>query len=281
LWNFFNDYQDQWPLERTNLDSSTETVIATLVTPNPSPVSIFPDTVTSLPLTFHVPEVGPITFDTGSLDVSLEVDAVAASTVEFELSGNFLVAPQFAPEAPADLPARLPQSGDIESANFWVRLSGGWAVRGPGTVCAAATIRQFAWQSDGFADSVREDGGTTPDTATLCLTDMGSLEFTSVSVQLRRIAVPTTPTFTGLLSPDPEMVFSLNMSGYLSTRVFVDQTLDLSPAVGTHDGNLFLDQYLYLSAPDPVDWTFWYYGGYQAANNGVTPLGQVTVTPIP
>lgn len=72
---------DVWTLERT-VGGVTETVQAVLVTPMPVPLVVTADASTPLVFTFQVPDAGPITFGHGSVDVSMEVNGVAATDAE-------------------------------------------------------------------------------------------------------------------------------------------------------------------------------------------------------
>jgi hypothetical protein len=216
----------QWPLERTDLDGTTETVIATLVTPMPALLTVAADAQTNLVLQFQLPGFGPITFDQGTVEVSLEVTETTAGGVVAEGSGNFTTSSVTThPNTPPLLVSRMPALGDSNGITIGATVTGDWFMASATSACAPAFIHVFGGPHQGITDLIDESRET--DNTTICVFE-GTPQLQILSF---RIGAATTPTFADLGVPDWFFVSFLTID--LPAPVFDGETLDLDPAVGT------------------------------------------------
>jgi hypothetical protein len=146
----------QWPLSRT-VGGVTEVVTATLVTGMPAPVTITEDGQTNLVLRFTVPDVGVVTFAEGDLDVTLDVDEVAASQLTFAFEGNLDVTSVVQdPAAPAVI-ATLPQLGQLGLYfSIWAHPTGPWTKSSQTSACAPAAWNSFSAATTPLHDVIFE-----------------------------------------------------------------------------------------------------------------------------
>jgi hypothetical protein len=216
----------QWPLERTDLDGTTETVIATLVTPMPALLTVIADAQTNLALQFQVPGFGPVTFDQGTVEVSIEVAETTAGGVVVEGSGAFTTTTLTThPSAPPVLLSRLPALGDASDVTIGATLTGDWFQASSTAACAPAIFHVAGSSQPGLADLIAESNDAA--STNLCVF-AGS---PTVQILGLRVGAATTATFSDL--GEPEWLFISSLTAELPAPVFDGETLDLGPAVGT------------------------------------------------
>jgi len=229
-----------WPLTRRNVDGTTETVNAVLTTPMPAPMTITENGQTNLVLHFNVPDIGPVTFAEGSVDVSLDVDQVAASDVTAVVDGMFdVIAVTVDPSAPPQLAPRLPAVGD-PAVQFVLEahLTGPWAKSSSLSACAPVEMRLGSASQPGLNDLLTEatTGGLAFRFAQLCIYDNGTGVNSTADLFFYRngIGTATTATFADL--GEQNWMFLTSMSLELPRRVFDGHVLDLHSILGTHSG---------------------------------------------
>lgn len=147
----------QWPLIRENPDGSTMTVPATLdLTPA---ISVAENQMTALVIRFHIVGVGPVSFSVGSVQVSVEVDGTAASSVVIQIVAPSLVAGSVGYDSttPAALRPRLPALGNTgDSYVLTAHTVGAWSMTQTGVICAPVTVTIDATGPHGLAAYVAE-----------------------------------------------------------------------------------------------------------------------------
>lgn len=220
-----------WPLERRLPTGETEIVYATLTTPMPAAVTIANDALTNLVLRFSVPDIGPITFDEGSVDVAIEVTGSSPSGLDLASDAALDVATvTIGPTAPEALAPRLPALGDVDLVHHArAAFDGAWYRTSATTACTETVVNELAASHPGVADILTEAGANLD----VCIT-LGAAG--QPQAYLTTIGVSTAP-FTGTFS-------DLGVGSYMFvTRVIVDlpasvwdgEVLDLAPLVGPHE----------------------------------------------
>jgi hypothetical protein len=220
----------EWPLERRELDGSMSTVIATLITPQPAPVTVTTDGLTNLVFQFVVTDVGPITFAEGSVDVSIVVTESTASGLRLEAESDLAVTSVSSdPAAPAELADRMPALGDTDLAvALQVSVTGPWAKASSVSACAPVVVLTTSVSQAGLGHLLAESLGET----SLCIFE-GADVAPIAQLFFYRFGDATTPTFADLGGVNPLFLTSLTID--LPASVFDGTTLDLGPVVGTHE----------------------------------------------
>jgi hypothetical protein len=214
----------RWPLERTDLDGTVETVVATLTTPMPAALTVPADGQTNLVLRFEVPGFGPITFTHGSVDVSIDVVESSAGGVEIGVEGPVTVNTVIVgATAPPQLADRMPATGATPYVGITVRVTGEWEQSWSTGVCAPATVTIYGGGHQGLHDLMIE---ALEGAVTVCVDGGSSI----VQVYSFSSGAGFTPTFGDLGALT--MSFLTVVNADLPAPVFDGQTLDLDPAVG-------------------------------------------------
>lgn len=254
-------YTNEWPLERTDSDGSIRMVTGYLITPMPQALTIFPDTTTSLVLTFQVPEFGDITFAEGTLDVSTEIEQTTAGGVDVSAFGAFhtdYVAVNA--DAPPALAGRLPALGEATDLSLSATVTGAWAKASASSACAPAQLTVIGSGQAGVVDLLVEVNGS----VRICVYD-GAPQ--TLQIVASRYGVPSTATFADL--SNEQLSFMVNLIVELPAPVFDGSTLDLDPVTGEHTAPAFGALYVGGSIGN------WYFAGFSGPYGGFS----VTLTP--
>jgi hypothetical protein len=216
----------QWPLERTDLDGTTTTVIATLVTPMPALLTVPPDGQVNLVLQFQVPGFGGITFDQGTVEVSIDVAETSAGGVDTDVRGAFTIDGVLThANTPPVLLTRMPALGDTLDVAMVATVTGAWYQASSISACAPASISEFGGPHQGYEDLIQES--LDPNNTSICV-------FATTPPQLQifnfRFGEATTATFSDLGMTN--WSFLSYMLADLPASVFDGDTLDLDPVAG-------------------------------------------------
>jgi hypothetical protein len=269
LGNYVGGYATAWPLERTNPDSTVETVMATLVTPNPTGISVIAEVTTNLVYTFIVPDIGPVTFDTGSVNVSFEVDGAEASSVTFETYADTTAQYNaFTDSAPPSLAGDMPALGEFVAVGWNVQVTGGWHLRSSQMTCAPAITAGTGWSHPGHGDALNEALHHLTYYHEICIStpEQGN----RMSLSGYGVGTPTTPTFAPY---GTDMQFGNSIVTYLPVAVFDGTSLNLGPLVGSHSLSNF-EHWQFLQGVDGGEWEFWHEGYYASDVGFLTFSGQ-------
>jgi len=224
-------YTTQWPLERTAVDGTVETVTAVLTTPMPAPVTITENGQTNLVVNFALPDVGLVTFAEGSVDVSISVSDSTATVSGTSFSSTFDVTSVFSdPTTPPQLPPRLPVVGATGiGMNVDAQITGPWAKTSASSACAPVTLGVATATQPGLADLLTESSGQN---AQLCVYGGAGGDVAEIFFYRVGTVTPSTPTFAEFGSQN--WLFMTFVDVQLAAPVFDGHTLDLQPLVGTH-----------------------------------------------
>ena len=163
-------YDAVWPLERREPDGTVSTVLATLTTMMPASVTVVADASTPLVLSFQVEHVGPVTFASGDLDVSIDVDEIPSDGGNLAIAHGDLTAASVTvePGAPPALGVLLPAVGQGGNLRVSVRTIGEWARTSATGACAEAEVAgHVIGGHDGFVELLIEAASATG--AQLCV----------------------------------------------------------------------------------------------------------------
>jgi len=245
----------EWQLERTNVDMTTETVSATLITPLPVAVTIVEDQVTSVVFQFQVPDGGTVTFAEGELEVSINVDEQSATGGRARFDGWMTYAANELVGGPPDMATRFPLAGESvwEMGEVVVDASG-WVQRSSTRVCAPGTWWSYGSSHPAPFDMLQET--LSGNAIEVCVTSGPNPQ---VSVAAQRSGAPTTPTFADVAS---NMHFYKQFYGNLPFQVYDGSTLDLDAMAGS----VTIQTWSFETA-DSGDGTFWYEGNYDGLVN--------------
>lgn len=281
-----NGYTTEWPLERT-ANGSTTIVTGELITPQPAALTVESAQTTSFVLQFDVGTAGTITFDRGSLGVSVGVNEHPATgfTAAGDGTGDVVGTPLSDGPFGAGLAALLPAAG---ATGLHVAVSGHvtgpWAESGGSRdpdgiaqfVCAPMQLDATSTTgNDGLAALIAEaNHGTAPDflygNANLCVIDNGTTA--QVRIRLSREGAAESPAFTAILGTTPTL-FHVQLVADLPTRVYNSDTgvFDADAILGAAS----LPMHLKLQVRDGSDiGAFWY-----AANVAGTETFTLAGTP--
>lgn len=257
-----------WPLTRVNPDGTTETVQGLLdLTPT---ISVANHQTTPLVIRFHVAAIGPITFDVGAIDVSVEVDETPATAFDFTITGPSLSAGFVfvGDNAPAALAPRLPAlNATGDSYTVTAHTTGPWSFVASNFVCAPVTATVSATGNQGFVELMGEATPTAFDQ--LCLQQSAPHQV-FVFMSFFRQGPAATPLLSDL--GDRQYFVGHDFSAQLTADVFDGFTLDLRPLSGSHQSSLavFGNISAVVSTPDGgTSFDTWYQ---------VDEFGDATVT---
>jgi hypothetical protein len=228
-----------WVLDRIDAAGNViGTVHTTLTTPNPLSVTVTSGQTTPLAYDFGIPTGGTITFSSGNVNVTLNVDDIIATSFTFDTNFSFSVsnASFFNPALTTRLPGvgsslELQVSGTLTGPWQEIGGSGGEGITPQYFVCAPMQPQtKTGIGSIGWADLVAESGGADPVSAlgglVLCIIDDGTNNY--ARLRLSRTGTPTTATFTDLVTPGQELWFRVQAAGALPSRVYDFQTHTLA-----------------------------------------------------
>ena len=267
-----NGYTTEWPLERT-LGGVTTVVEGELLTMQPMHVTVLTGQTTSIVLQFEVATGGTITFDRGSVDVSVDVNEQPATgfTAAADGTGNIAGTPLTTGPYTDAIAALLPAAG---ATGLHVAVGG--HVTGPWTdvggtidpdgialsVCAPFQLdTSSASGHAGLVALVAEaNHGSAPSflygNSNICVSDDGTISH--VRIRLSREGTAETQAFQDVLGTAPAL-FHIQVIGDLPTRVYNSQSgsFDLDALLGTQ--TLPLTVRLQLRDDNDLN-TFWYSG---------------------
>ncbi len=254
-------YTFQWPLERTNVDATTETVESTLLTPQPISVSIFEDATTTLVFQFLVVDGGTVTFAHGVLDISIDVDVTESVMGRAMFSGTYVKNYElYSATAPADLSTHVPAMGSNVFHQITVNVAGDWEQTSSYSACSSATLYGGV-VSLSIYDLTRE-AWLSGATARVCI--YGAPYDPTVWVSSSRTGAALTPAFQSYGALD--FYFDQSMTGVLPDQIFDGTTLDLGAMTGTFDVAANLRSDIWASGDGGASWDNW----YTDSNDGAT-----------
>ena len=225
-----------WPLIKLSPDGTTETVQGVLDLP--PTISVTNHQTTPLVIRFHVAAIGPITFDVGAIDVSVEVDETAATAFDVTITAPSLTAGfvLVGAHAPPALPPRLPAlfaTGDGYSVT--AHTTGPWSIVTSNFICAPVTVSVSATGNPGWVNLVAE-APPAPVTS-LCIQQAGPQQ-AIVFMVFSRTGAPTTPLLADL--GDRQYFVEQDVSAQIAADLFDGFTLDLRRLSGPHPASLFV-----------------------------------------
>ncbi len=228
-WDLFNlgVSGPEWPLERIDPQNNVETIMATLVNPQPGVFSIFEGDTTSLTLEFDAAVGGSITFAKGTVDVSVEVETNEVVGGDFQCGG--VVEASLADASvgtPPELLSRLPSVGSVFDLTLLGHIDGPWEMTSSDKVCAHVDIDGIGSPHSGVIDILSES--STGTFAAICLHTSGIAEIHAFGSQ-----PPTTATFNDLGLAN--LSASTLVFAQLPAPAFDGETLDLSILAGAYD----------------------------------------------
>jgi hypothetical protein len=222
---------DTWPLIRQNADGTTETVQATL-DPIPS-VTVVADQTVPLTIHFHAaPAGGGITFQTGAVQVMIDVDDVPPFEFTIDMPSLTTTFIDTSEATPPVLPSRLPALGSAgQSYRVVARTTGRWTIGADATVCVPVTTAFEASGQQLFVDLLAETTGSVA--VQLCLSQVG----TSVGLDLNffRSGTPLTPLLSDLTTREVDVLYVAEAI-VDAANVFDGTTLRLDRLTGTRSG---------------------------------------------
>lgn len=281
-----NGYTTEWPLERT-YGGITSTVTAELITPQPVALTVLSGQTTSLVLQFQVDGGGTVTFDHGSIDVTVVVGEHPASAFDVgasgtgDIAGSPLIDGPYAPPLSGFMPGagatglQIAVTGHTTGA--WAEVGGSVDPDGLNlSVCAPFQLDTTSGSgNDGLIALIAEaNHGTAPSflygSANLCVIDDGTNGY--LRIRFSREGTAETPAFQSILGTAPTL-FHVQVLGQLPTRAYNSQTgtFDVDALLGTRDLPLIIK----LQLRDDTDLgVFW----YSARANGT---GTFSFTGVP
>lgn len=225
-----------WPLLKLNPNGTSETVQGVLdLVPA---LTVVDHQTTSLVIRFHVAAIGPIVFDVGAVDVSVEVDETTATAFDVTITAPSLTAgfvfvgasapPALAPRLPA-----LNATGDGYTVT--AHTTGPWSLVTSTFVCAPARISVSATGNPGFVNLVAE--APPPEVTSLCIEQSGPRQ-AFLFMAFFRTGAATTPLLSDL--GDHPYFVEQNLSAQVAADLFDGFTLDLRPLSATPPATLFV-----------------------------------------
>jgi hypothetical protein len=247
-----------WPLERS-LGGETEIVIATLVTEQPVPLLVQGGLVTDLVFSFVIPDIGTVTFDHGSIAVTVAVDRVETTSAAagFEASVTTSFEHEVNETAPPELFERLASPDGTHRWQWEVAFSGPWYQMSSIDACAPVNVANFWGEgSNGLLDFHAE---LVDAAGELCVTTAGWIWLQATS---------SNPAFTGTFSTLPyDFVFDLRVLGVLPEAVFDGQTIDLPALSGVWPLEMAAVEVLVSGGEVGAETMPWFQGGYRPADD--------------
>ena len=224
-----NGYTVQWPLDRTNVDATTETVDSTLLTPQPVSVTVTEGMTSSLVFQFQVVDAGTVTFAHGLIDFSIDVDVAESTVGRTIFTGTYTkTSENFGPTSPPELVPMVHPLGASIFHSITVNVLGDWVQTSSNSVCSTASL-VGGTVSASYVELAREawTGGAS---AQMCI--YGGIYAPFVYVTSQRGGPAITATFSTLTGVD-DFYFSQTMTTVLPDTVFDGDTLDLAAMTGT------------------------------------------------
>jgi hypothetical protein len=225
-----------WPLTRVNPDGTTE-IVQGLLDLAPT-ISVAEQQTTPLVIRFHVAAIGPILFNVGAIDVSVEIVETPETSFDFAITAPSLTTGFLftGDNAPAALAPRLPAHGDTgDSYTLTAHTTGPWSFVFSSLVCVPVSTTTSATGNQGFVELVAEAPPT--DFGQLCLQQVGPRQvFLSMSFFRQG------PAATLLLSDlgDHQYFVGHSFGAMLAADVFDGLMLDLRPLSGAHPASLVI-----------------------------------------
>jgi hypothetical protein len=223
-------YDVSWPLERTDLDGTVETVNAVLTTPMPAALTIAEGALTNLVLSFDVPGAGPVVFAHGEVEVTIDVDETVAGGMNADLAATMDVTSVAVDSTtPPALVPRLPAFG---ATGVGLQLGGHvaapWTQASATSACTTLDMTTFSSSDAGIADLL---GESISPSVQLCVYGGDGVP---PQVQIFTVRAFTgaaaTPTFADL--GDQAWLFVSLITADLPAQVFDGTTLDLQELAG-------------------------------------------------
>jgi len=255
-----------WPLIRQNADGTTETVPATL-DPIP-PVTVVENQTASLTVRFHVASAGGITFQTGSVQVGVEVDDVPPFELTIDIPSLTTTFVGTTDATPSALAPRLPALGSTgQRYRVVARTTGPWTIASELSVCAPVTTEINAAGQGQFTDLLAEATGST--TVQLCLSQSATGVF--LDLNFFRFGTPITPLLSDLTTQSVDVAYFVE--AFVSGNVFDGTTLRLDGLAGTRSGSGFLFGDIQALGSDTTKLDRWFdFEEDGAATVSVSPL---------
>ncbi len=225
-----------WSLTKVNPDGTTE-VVQGLLDLSPS-ISVVDHQTTPLVIRFHVAAIGPIAFDVGSVDVSVDVVETGATAFDVTISAPSLFAffVSVGATAPAALAPRLPAlNATGDGVTVAAHTTGPWSFVTSNFVCAPATVTVSATGNPGFVNLLAEAPPSRFDE--LCIQQFGPQE-AFLFMSFFRTGAADTPLLSDLGAA--QYLVDHAFSAMVAADLFDGFTLDLRPLSGVHPANLFV-----------------------------------------
>lgn len=220
-------YTVEWPLERTNPDATTETVTATLVTPQPVAVTVNEGATSSLVFQFQVVDGGTVTFAHGLVDISIDVEVDESTIGRATYSATYNKdSENFGPTAPPELGDLVHGLGEGVFHQITINVVGDWVQTSSNSACSTATLIGGT-VSPSYVELTRE-AWLSGATARLCV--YGGIYAPYVIVWSYRAGTAITPTFQALGTFD--FTFYQTMTTVLPDPIFDGSNLDLGAMTG-------------------------------------------------
>lgn len=229
-------YTAVWPLEREKPDGTIETVSGTLdLTPS---ITVAENQVTPLVIRFEVAGILPITFSTGSVDVTLDVDGTPSPSLTFRVAATDLTVNDVSPgdeTVPAALLARLPTAGTSgDQYVITMRTIGPWTFSNQDRVCARVAATHEVSGHPGFVNLIAEAPPSEFDQ--ICISQFQQFAFVSTGVN--RFGAATTELLADF--EFDEYFINHNVTMQFEGEVFDGRTLHLDRLAGARVANAFL-----------------------------------------
>jgi hypothetical protein len=246
-------YTVEWPLDRENPDTTTETVNGTLITPQPLTVTVTEGNTSSLVFQFQVVNGGTVTFAHGLIDFSIDVNVAESTVGRTTLTGTYTKDSEtFGPTAPAELAGMVHPLSSSISHSITVNVLGDWVQTSSNSVCSTATL-VGGTVSVAYVELSREawTGGAT---ARLCV--YGGIYAPYLYVSSERSGAAVTPTFQTL--GDVNFYFYQTMATVLPDAVFDGDTLDLGAMTGTFSVSGTVNSGIFVLPSGGSSYDHWY-----------------------
>ncbi len=250
-------YTDSWPLIRIDADGTEVFGISgTLLTPQPMSVTIAADDTTSLSLVFRVPLSGTITFASGSLEVSAEVDEVEAdgAALLFDAEGVSIAAATVFAAAPDSLDTFWPVQGTNGLSAVMAGSLGKWKLQSTTRVCADLAVDTYGATDDtSFGVLFNESVAFPPGQEKVCIYSANAKQYLEV-LMVRLGSASSSALFLG----QTQYLFVTRLTAELPEAVFVDGTLSLGLLDGRHESLPFSGE-LSVEEATPSAFVPWYH----------------------
>jgi hypothetical protein len=200
----------------------TTTVDAEWSDPQPVTFEIVDDQTTSLVLHFTVTGLGDVTFDTGTLEVTAEVDNVDEAQAGAMEAVGFT---NIYSETYADPTAAYASALDVETGvDYWTTLelqaSGAWTQYASNVVCKEGSLIAGGSAGAGLNERIVDVYGTV---GSVCIYDYGADDIAMVYFSREGAPMAGHETFL----PSPSYIFQVQVSGWVGD-VYDGETLQQS-----------------------------------------------------